>query len=265
MNNYYDQLIARKQELNSAIEKAKKVVESSPDGRLRIAQTSSGTRFFHVTDKTKHCGKYIPMSNKELIGKLSNKGYAEKLIRTAKSELGDINRLLNRKTYGRPEEVYTELSETRKQYINPILMNDNAFASLWKNKEFRTGKYMEDDKVYETDLHEFVRSKSEMDIANLMNQMGIPYAYEAELVLPNGNVKYPDFTILKTCTREVFYYEHFGLMDDSGYRRNCFQKISEYAENGIIMGKNLLCTFEAQGSPLNMKIIRRMLKTVILQ
>ena len=95
--------------------------------------------------------------------------------------------------------------------------------------------------------------------------MGIPYRYEAELILPNGGVRYPDFTLLNTRTREMVYYEHFGLLDDSGYRRENLQKIGEYIQNGIILGKNLIFTFEAQGSPLNLKNIRRMLSELFSQ
>lgn len=93
-------------------------------------------------------------------------------------------------------------------------MTDDEYLALWQKKSFSTNPYKPENKIYETDCHEFVRSKSEMNIANLLNQMGIPYRYEAELILPKGGVRYPDFTLLNVKTRETVYYEHFGLLDD---------------------------------------------------
>lgn len=262
MNNFYEQLIIRKQELLNAISIAEEILTSAPPGRLRIAKTPTGAHFFHVTSPDDTCGKYISLSDTNLISQLANKNYAERFLKKANEELSDINVFLKKKSFGKAEEVYTEINQFRKPYISPLLMTDDEYLALWQKKSFPTNPYKPENKIYETDCHEFVRSKSEMNIANLLNQMGIPYRYEAELILPKGGVRYPDFTLLNIKTRETVYYEHFGLLDDSGYRRENLQKIGEYTENGIILGKNLIFTFEAQGSPINLKNIRRMLSAL---
>lgn len=259
MIKFYEQLIARKKELMNAIVIAQRIVAAAPPGRLRIAKTPTGAHFFHVISHDDICGKYISLSNTKLISQLANKNYAERFLKKANEELGDINVFLKKKSFGKAEEVYTEINQFRKPYVSPILMTDDEYLGLWQKKSYSTNPYRAENKIYETDRHEFVRSKSEMDIANLLDQMGIPYRYEAELILPNGGVRYPDFTLLNVKTRQIVFYEHFGLLDDSGYRRENLQKINEYIQNGIIPGKNLIFTFEAQGSPLNLKNIRRML------
>lgn len=259
MITFYEQLTARKKELTDAIAIAQKIVATAPEGRLRVANTPTGAHFFHVTSPDNICGKYISLSDTHLISQLVNKNYAERFLKQANAELNDINVFLKKKSFGKAEEVYTEINQFRKPYVLPILMTDDEYLALWQNESYLTNPYRPENKIYETARHEFVRSKSEMEIANLLDQMGIPYRYEAELILPNGKVRYPDFTLLKMKTREEIYYEHFGLLDDSGYRRENLQKIGEYAQNGITLGKNLIFTFEAQGSPLNLKSIRSML------
>ncbi len=105
-----------------------------------------------------------------------------------------------------------------------------------------------------------VRSKSEAIIADMLLNLKIPYHYEIPLNLSRTIVRYPDFTILKVSTREVFYFEHFGMMDDEEYRNNCFAKINEYRSYGIHTGRNLITTFESETMPLDIKSIRKMLK-----
>ena len=258
MKNLYEQLIERKHELINAITIAESVIEKAPQGRLRVAKTSSGAHFFHVTSNENTCGKYISLSDDKLISTLANKNYAELFLKKAYIELNDIDAFLKKESMGKAEEVYDEINQLRKPYVSPILMSDDEYLTRWQMESYRINLYKPEDKIYETERHEFVRSKSEMDIANLLNQMGIPYRYEAELILPNGSVRYPDFTLLKIETREIVYYEHFGLLDDSGYRRENLQKIGEYTHYGIIPGKNLIFSFEAQGSPLNLRNIRKM-------
>ena len=263
MNNLYEQLVLRKEELSNAIHMAEKILCNSPEGSIRISKSAANAHYYLITDSKDTNGQYIRRSERELISNLVNKSYAEAFLKCAKSEYIAITKLLACKNMGRAENIYSELNEYRKPFVTPILMTDDEYLTIWENVQFKTNPYRPEDKVYETNRHEFVRSKSEKDIANLLDSMGIPYRYEAELVLNRGIVRYPDFTMLNIRTRENIYYEHFGLMDDSGYRRENLQKIGEYNENGIILGKNLLFSFEAQGCPLNMKNIKRMLREIM--
>ena len=109
-----------------------------------------------------------------------------------------------------------------------------------------------------------VRSKSEAIIADMLYDLGIPYHYECPIKLKGGQIRYPDFTILRTKTREVIYLEHFGLLDDEGYRRDALEKLDIYRTNGIYPGKNLLFTYETEYSPLDINGIKNMIKGIVL-
>ena len=68
---------------------------------------------------------------------------------------------------------------------------------------------------------EKVRSKSEVNIANMLHEKGIPYRYEEELQLRNGKIVSPDFTIFVKNGESVYnqpYHLRAGVR--FGYRQN---------------------------------------------
>lgn len=92
----------------------------------------------------------------------------------------------------------------------------------------------------------------------------IPFRYECALSL--GDVKFfPDFTILHPKTEQVFYWEHFGLMDSPGYRQNVFSKQQIYASHGILPTVQLLTTYENQDHPLNIELVEKMIHYYFLR
>ena len=93
--------------------------------------------------------------------------------------------------------------------------------------------FLEDGLIHRTERGDLVRSKSELVIADKLHARGIDYAYEQRLVLPNGHVRYPDFTIEDHALGFTFYWEHLGLLDDPGYRARWERKRAEYVQCGI--------------------------------
>lgn len=156
------------------------------------------------------------------------------------------------------------MSEGRQNLIRPYILSDDQFAHEWQSRTFKTNPYRIENKIYDTRKGEKVRSKSEAIIADMLFEMGIPYHYEYPLRLKDGNVRFPDFTILKVSTREEIYLEHFGLLDDEEYRKENMYKLDIYRANGIYIGKNLLFTYETVDTPLDINGIRRMLKDLFL-
>ena len=88
-----------------------------------------------------------------------------------------------------------------------------------------------------------MRSKSEAMIAMNLYVQKIPYRYECELKLGSITL-FPDFTIRHPETGEIFYWEHFGMMDKSEYVKNASDKISM----GFIQMINCLCPMKRKSS-----------------
>ena len=115
---------------------------------------------------------------------------------------------------------------------------------------------IENDTGFYTECGIRVRSKSELLIANMLEQKGIPYRYEFPLYLKKtGNVR-PDFLCLNIRTRKEFIWEHFGMMDNIAYANKNISKVQNYEQNGFFPGKNFIMTFETSQCPISSKVIR---------
>ena len=94
-------------------------------------------------------------------------------------------------------------------------------------------RFLEEGLIHRTERGDLVRSKSELVIADKLHARGVDYVYEQPLVLANGRTRYPDFTIEDHARGVSFYWEHLGMLDDSGYRARWDGKRTEYLECGI--------------------------------
>lgn len=84
------------------------------------------------------------------------------------------------------------------------------------------GEYLGIDKFslkrkYKTLSGDLVRSKSEVIIANILHQSGIPFTYEARLLAPDGSGRRPDFLI--EWQGQPHFWEHLGMLGDEEYSR----------------------------------------------
>ena len=84
-----------------------------------------------------------------------------------------------------------------------------------------------------TSRQEFVRSKSELTIAEKLFTAGIDYVYEKALTI-GGTTRYPDFTIEDEETGTTFYWEHCGMLRDPDYRARWERKKQWYREHDIL-------------------------------
>jgi ATP-dependent exoDNAse (exonuclease V) alpha subunit len=106
--------------------------------------------------------------------------------------------------------------------------------------------------IYRTTRGEFVRSKSEVLIAEKLNTLGIAYQYERPLegTTRAGRLR-PDFSFVDDAGNVVLW-EHLGRMDKANYREGWEWKRQWYAQNGYTEGKNLFTTTEQQIRDMDM-------------
>ena len=96
-----------------------------------------------------------------------------------------------------------------------------------------------DKKVLSTLSEYFVRSKSEVIIANMLTEAGIEFKYEEPLYDDNGKMYLPDFTV--KFRGEDYYWEHVGRLDLPDYKAHWEKKEKWYNEN---FPGRLLVTYE---------------------
>ena len=88
----------------------------------------------------------------------------------------------------------------------------------------------ESGKIHLADSGDMVRSKQERFIANLLTSEGISFEYERKLSSWDGSFRYPDFTLF--INGELYYWEHWGMVDDYSYRQDIAKRIRWYREHG---------------------------------
>lgn len=246
--NRLDQLIILEEQLVASL-------LNFPDGSLRVSSNRGRTTFYRDwKDSESGASKssYLKNSEAELVSLLAQKGYEKKLLKLVQKQIAILEsvpaKLLDDDCL---DQVYEGLSETRKALVTPFRLPDAEYLTRWKSEEFSSSLFHTENLRFTTNNKERVRSKSEMIIADRLSEFFIPYRYEEKIVLKDGTVCFPDFTILDLRTRSRIYWEHFGMVDQKSYSNGMVEKIEKYLNNDILLGENLIVTFESNDHPLD--------------
>lgn len=256
------ELLLRKQRLEKAIKTAEEFLKTAPDGRLRINNRKNFASYFRIMEKGDTIGIYIPSKNSDLVKGLAQKEFSYRFLINAHKELSTINNCIRSLESHNSDNVFSSLSQQRQRLVTPYMADNETCVKKWSSLPFPVNMYEPQEKIFRTKNGEMVRSKSELLLADMYFELGIPYRYECELTLRNGKTRYPDFTLFHAPRRMVIYHEHLGLLDEEDYLTKNLKKLREYEESGIYVGKNLLLTFESKKCPFDPHSFREQLKEI---
>ncbi len=260
MKEAEEELLKRK---NCLLHIQKSLLERTNDnveGSLRINGSGNRVQYFHRIRGESVLETYIPKKDFALAQALAQKDYDQKGLRSIEQEIKAIEKYLASIPKTKAEKVYETLHVERRKLINPISETDDQFVRRWEEFAFQGKEIDGSVPMLLTEKGERVRSKSEMIIADLLYSEGIPYRYECPLYLDGYGKVYPDFTILNIRQRKEMYWEHLGMMDDTNYVEKVLRKMACYEKSGIVMGDNLILTWETKNIPINQGIIRRQIE-----
>jgi len=147
--------------------------------------------------------------------------------------------------------------ETAAKRLKPVIESD----SIWEGFTDESGDFLQEEKRH---LYKgkYYRSKSEVIIAQMLISYGIEFKYEAALK-HNGRVFYPDFVIRRSDGRVVIW-EHFGLMENQGYRSKAYEKIEMYYHEGFCLWDNFIASFDETGGSINMDYVEKLIRLYLL-
>jgi len=91
----------------------------------------------------------------------------------------------------------------------------------------------------------------------------ISFRYECALHLAETTL-FPYFTIRHPETGKIYYWEHFGLMDNLQYRKAAFSKLQLYADHGLIPSIQLITTYETKEHPLGSSTVEQLIPSYFL-
>lgn len=253
----------RKEALEHVVLLCEKYLQTAPEGSLKICMKGKAAQYYHRLTPSDRKGKYLKRAQDPLAWKLAKKEYYIRLLREVGKELD----LLRKLTAGyHPEklaELYSRLSDARKHLITPVILPDDLYAEKWQAMQYEGKTFDENAPEYYTSKGERVRSKSEIMIADALARHHIPYHYEYPLPVGSSFTFHPDFTCLNVRTREVYYWEHNGMMSDEMYADHAVRKLEQYMLSGYFPGKNLILTFESETRPLNTRVIENCIRTYL--
>jgi len=139
-------------------------------------------------------------------------------------------------------DVTTFLSLLRKESSSLRKINSSLFTFNPLPEEILTfSSWYEEGKVISTLSKFLVRSKSEMNIANILTLKNIPFKYEMPLYAPDGTMYLPDFTV--SYKGKTYYWEHIGRLDLPKYKEHWEKKESWYNKH---FSGQLIVTYESE-------------------
>ena len=267
-------IIEELEQLRDNLQRMKTRLAESADmkekGTLVLKTTSGKPRFYCKMDGSTRL-EYLRSDQKARIIRLASKLHLRKLVRTASSEICQIDRCLKDLQSGRGlsdiDDVYESLPGAVRELVGPSEFSSEGYAERWKADR---AKGRNTTKHYNAPLMtangEAVKSKSEVIIADRLKAAGVPYVYEYKTVVDDrwAGMTYPDFYVLNKRTGQEYFWEHFGRMDDEKYCLNSQMKLEQYAKRNLVPGKNLILSFEGSIRPLSTEYIDFLIKSYLL-
>ena len=266
-------LAEEKQKIDKLVKAIEKSDILSSNDSLLIRKQHGNYRFY-IRESESSEPHYMGSNETDRIKALGSKLYATRLLKAAEAETSQLEKCLTilqsaqkEESYDKADidEVFNHLNERIREMVKPTRFTDDGFAARWQAEKYHN-RWMKSDYSFETPRGEKVRSKSEWMIASMLADAGVPYRYEEIVAISPqfGVFFHPDFTVLNKRTRKVYYWEHFGRMDDPQYVESSFMpKISEYYNFEFLPGEKLLMTFESKHSPLDTNQVKRLIENYL--
>ena len=141
--------------------------------------------------------------------------------------------------------------------INAVFTGESA--AEWMVSPYCANTSYIEDLIHKASRGHYCRSKSEVGVSGLYDDLSIPYHYDELLSIRMETIS-PDFRGVRR-DKTFLYHEHWGLQSEDYIRRNLY-KLRLYASEGIILGKNLLITWDDEAGGVNLPLIREQIEDI---
>lgn len=258
----YDKILKEKQRIETQIQTLQSKLKDFPEGKLVCTKNGKYNKWYCSTDSSY---TYIPKKEYKLAEKLAHKTYLLLQLRTLLNQKKAIDSYLK---HYQPDTSQKEhdfiTSPEYKAFLSSYFTPVSQELVNWMNAPYETNQIYTENVISKTPSGHRVRSKSEAMIDTCLYKNNIPFRYECLLQLDKHSL-FPDFTIRHPKTGEVYYWEHFGLMDDATYAQKTYSKLALYTSHGIIPTINLITTYETKEHPLSADMVEKIVNYYFLE
>ncbi len=257
----HDQIYAENIRLKKEIHSLQKQIKNYPNGTLICTKNGKYSKWY-MSNGDKLC--YISKKERGIAEELAVKKYYTSLLEDLLYKQKAITSYL-RQYDPNHEKVNHLLSNTSgyNELLTPHFKSFSEEILQWINSSYDHSKNHPEQLIHKCLSGNIVRSKSEaiIDMALFINK--IPFRYECALVL-GDTIFFPDFTVRHPKTGNLFYWEHFGMMDDPSYSKSTFSKLQLYNSHGLTPSINLITTFETKNNPLDTQVVEKLIQHYFL-
>ena len=256
---FKEQVRERKEALEKLIKLLCEKEGNYPEGTLRVVDKKSYFQYYWRREAADTNGSYVPKGHMAIASALAQKDYEQKVLAKEREEYKLLAKYEEYISENALEDVYAGLHRGRKMIVTPLVPEQDKIVAEWLAESYEPMPFTENTEFY-TGNEIRVRSKSELIIANLLEQYGVPYKYEKPIYLRGLGQVRPDFTCLNVRLGEEYVWEHFGMMDNPEYCVSAKSKISMYIDNGYYPMHNIIFTYETRDIPLNARQVNDLIE-----
>jgi ATP-dependent DNA helicase RecQ len=214
---------------------------------LKVFKTNTNERLKSIVDSSK-TGMVIPVLLKSENSNISCKDFFNITYKALVDDEATLTKNLDKcliinatekeLTDEQLENISGETARKREYKHNLldylVYLLDNFDSSNSMHQEI--GRYLGVNKhllnkIHITESGIWVRSKSEVIIANILYRSSIDFQYEEKLYYNESQWKEPDFTIRHN--GKTWYWEHLGLLGDEQYNENWQEKKQIFKDLGV--------------------------------
>ena len=257
-------LKTQQESIEESIVTIRRRLRDCPDGLLRVEKKGDKYQYYQRTEPDEVRGKYITRKNHALAVALAQKSYDIKLLDALDFQYGVIYDFLISFDPNTIKNVYSKLSEPRKELVDKSFTTDEEFAAQWLAVPYKKLGFKTDAPEFYTLRGERVRSKSEILIADALYRNNIPYRYEYPVYEDGVLLGVPDFNCLNVRLRKDYYWEHLGMLGDENYANKNVQKLERYTLSQDFDESSLILTMESAKHPLNTRVIEAKIRKYLL-
>ena len=257
----YKTLLNESMRIEKQLNSIQSQLKKFPKANFYCVQSDNRYKWYQSDGKTQ---TYIPKSKQKFAEQLATKKYLTLLSQDLIQEKTAIDFYLrhHKKNPGQAEQLLLK-NEEYQRLLAPHFKPLSQSLFEWANAPYEKNQQYPDALIHKCISGNMVRSKSEVLIDTLLYTHKIPFRYECALTLGNDTI-YPDFTIRHPHTGNIFYWEHFGLIDQPNYRKKMIYKINLFTAHQIYPSIQLITTYETEEHPLSTQTVEKMIEQYFL-